>query len=65
MKAAGKPLAAVMSLKKKDVGRHRCRDELQGSRSMCHGEGLAEEDLAAPSRYRRETKMGRGKSAVS
>lgn len=47
------------------VGRCRCRDELQGSGSMCHGEGLAEEDLAALVRYRRETKTGRGKSAVS
>lgn len=40
-----------------DVGRRRCRDELQGTGSMCHGEGLAGEDLAAPSRYRREGKQ--------
>lgn len=58
LKTAGKPSAAVMSLKQMDVGRRRCRDELQGSGSMCHWEGLAGEDLAAPLRYRRGTKMG-------
>lgn len=53
LKAAGKPWAAVMSLgekkKKMAVGRHRCREELRGSGSLCGEESLAGEDLAAPS----------------
>lgn len=48
-----------------DVGRHRCREELQGSGSLCHREGLAGEGLAALTSYRRKTKTGRGKSTVS
>lgn len=51
-------LGSSHELEKMDVGRRRCRDKLQGSGSMCHGEVLAGEDLAAPSRYRRETRTG-------